>query len=77
MDWMGMKVTVKLVVINRQATVSVVPSAASLIIRALNDTANKEHDGDITFQDVIDVAKSMRPPLHRAHHGWHCEGNPR
>ena len=57
MDWMGMKVTVKLVVINRQATVSVVPSAASLLIRALNDPTNKEHDGNITLQDVIDTAK--------------------
>ena len=60
MDWAGMKVTVKLVVLNRQATVSVVPSAASLIIKALNDHENKEHDGNITLQDIIDVAKVMR-----------------
>eukprot|EP00591_Stephanopyxis_turris_P004816 CAMPEP_0195506812 /NCGR_PEP_ID=MMETSP0794_2-20130614/376_1 /TAXON_ID=515487 /ORGANISM="Stephanopyxis turris, Strain CCMP 815" /LENGTH=167 /DNA_ID=CAMNT_0040633261 /DNA_START=60 /DNA_END=563 /DNA_ORIENTATION=- len=60
MDWVGMKVTVKLVVVNRQATVSVVPSAASLIIKALNDNSNKEHDGNVTLQDIIDVAKVMR-----------------
>merc|ERR1719181_2164768 len=54
MDWMGMKVTVKLVVINRQATVSVVPSAASLLIRALNDAGNKAHDGNVTLADIIE-----------------------
>ena len=60
MDWAGMKVTVKLLVQNRQATVSVVPSAASLIIKALNDPGNKEHDGNITMDQIIDIAKQMR-----------------
>ena len=60
MDWAGMKVTVKLLVQNRQATVSVVPSAASLIIKALNDPGNKEHDGNVTMDQIIDIAKQMR-----------------
>jgi large subunit ribosomal protein L12e len=60
MDWLGMKVTVKLVVVNRQATVSVVPSAASLIIRALNDPGDKSHKGNITFKNILDTAKTMR-----------------
>lgn len=36
-DWKGLKVTVKLEVKNRQAAIEVVPTAASLIIRALKE----------------------------------------
>ena len=57
-DWMGLKVTVKLTVVNRKATAEVVPSAAALIIRFLKepvksrkDKAGGEtiHDGNITI----------------------------
>ena len=37
MDWKGMGVTVKLTVQNRQASVEVVPSASSLIVKALKE----------------------------------------
>merc|ERR1719273_263640 len=37
MDWKGMNVTVKLTVVNRQATVSIIPSASSLVMKALNE----------------------------------------
>ena len=36
-DWRGIRVTVKLTVQNRQAQVEVYPSAAALIIKALNE----------------------------------------
>ena len=36
-DWKGLKVTVKLTIQNRQAKIEVVPSAASLIIKALKE----------------------------------------
>ncbi len=36
-DWKGLKVTVKLTIQNRQAQIEVVPSAASLIIKALKE----------------------------------------
>ncbi|CAH0551132.1 unnamed protein product [Brassicogethes aeneus] len=36
-DWKGLKITVQLKIQNRQAAISVVPSAASLIIRALKE----------------------------------------
>ena len=36
-DWKGLRVTVKLIVQNRQAKVSVVPSAAALVIKALKE----------------------------------------
>mmetsp|Transcript_110870 Transcript_110870/g.155606 ORF Transcript_110870/g.155606 Transcript_110870/m.155606 type:complete len:167 (-) Transcript_110870:135-635(-) len=69
MDWKGLRVTVKLSVVNRQATVSVVPSAASLIIRALKEPVRDRkkgpkglpHDGDLSFDDVLDIARQMRP----------------
>ena len=35
--WRGLKVTFKLTIINRVATVEVVPSASSLILRGLNE----------------------------------------
>jgi large subunit ribosomal protein L12e len=36
-DWAGIKVPVKLVVLNRQATIEVTPSASALVVRALNE----------------------------------------
>lgn len=36
-DWKGLKITVKLTVQNRQAKCEVVPSAASLLIKALKE----------------------------------------
>lgn len=35
--WKGLKITVKLTIQNRQATITVVPSAASLVIKALKE----------------------------------------
>ena len=37
MDWKGLNVTVKLTVVNRQATVSLIPAASSLVMKALNE----------------------------------------
>lgn len=37
-DWKGLRITVKLTVQNRQAKISVVPSAAALVIKALKET---------------------------------------
>ncbi len=36
-DWKGLKITVKLTVQNRKATIDVVPSAASMVIKALKE----------------------------------------
>lgn len=36
-DWKGLKITVCLTIQNRQAAISVVPSAASLIVKALKE----------------------------------------
>merc|ERR1711976_752568 len=66
-DWKGLKVTVKLTIQNRQAQVSIVPSASSLLIKALKEpirdrkkVKNIKHDGNITFDDVLSAARIMR-----------------
>lgn len=58
----------KLTVQNRQAKVTVVPSAAALVIKALKEperdrkkVKNIKHNGNISFDDVIEIAKIMRP----------------
>lgn len=67
-EWKGLKITVKLTIQNRQATVSVVPSASSLVIRALKEKPrdrkkekNILHDGNITMDQVYEIARTMRP----------------
>ncbi|KAM3956675.1 ribosomal protein L12 [Aphomia sociella] len=67
-DWKGLKITVQLIVQNRQAQISVVPSAAALIIRALKEPPrdrkkqkNIKHNGNISLEEVVNIAKIMRP----------------
>ncbi|KAJ2956772.1 hypothetical protein NQZ79_g7443 [Umbelopsis isabellina] len=66
-DWKGLRVTVQLTIQNRQAQVSVVPSASSLVIKALKEPPrdrkkekNIKHSGNITIDDVIEIARIMR-----------------
>lgn len=66
-DWKGLKITVKLTIQNRQAKISVVPTAASLIIRALKEpprdrkkVKHVQHDGNITMDQVYEIAREMR-----------------
>lgn len=67
-DWKGIRVSVKLIVQNRQAQVEMVPTATALVIKALNEpyrdrkkVKNVKHTGNVTLKDVIGVAKIMRP----------------
>ncbi|THU48998.1 hypothetical protein C4D60_Mb06t04930 [Musa balbisiana] len=67
-EWKGLRVTVKLTVQNRQAKVTVVPSAAALVIKALKEperdrkkTKNIKHNGNISLDDVVEIARVMRP----------------
>eukprot|EP00500_Bicosoecida_sp_ms1_P001184 CAMPEP_0203811590 /NCGR_PEP_ID=MMETSP0115-20131106/3647_1 /ASSEMBLY_ACC=CAM_ASM_000227 /TAXON_ID=33651 /ORGANISM="Bicosoecid sp, Strain ms1" /LENGTH=166 /DNA_ID=CAMNT_0050720415 /DNA_START=62 /DNA_END=562 /DNA_ORIENTATION=- len=68
LEYKGLKVTVKLIVQNRQAAVEVVPSASTLVMQALNEPVrdrkkgpkNVVHDGNITLDAIIDIAKIMR-----------------
>lgn len=69
MAWKGLRVTVKLTAQNRQATFEVIPSAASLILRALKeppkDKKNKGqpriHNGNISMEEIYSIAREMRP----------------
>lgn len=67
-DWKGLRITVKLTIQNRQAQISVVPTASSLVIRALKEpprdkkkVKNIKHNGNISFDDILEVARIMRP----------------
>merc|ERR1712045_533479 len=67
-DWKGLKITVQLTVQNRQAQISVCPSAAALIIKALKEphrdrkkVKNIKHNGNITIEDIFHAARIMRP----------------
>lgn len=63
----GLRVTVKLTIQNRQAAVSVVPTASSLIIKALKEPPrdrkkekNIKHTKSVPLEDIIDIARTMR-----------------
>ncbi|KAI6783185.1 uncharacterized protein J7T54_000687 [Emericellopsis cladophorae] len=66
-DWKGLRVTVKLTIQNRQAAVSVVPTASSLIIKALKEPPrdrkkekNVKHTKSVPLDEVIAIARTMR-----------------
>ena len=59
--------TVKLTIQNRQAAVSVVPSASSLVIKALKEPPrdrkkekNIKHTKSIPLDEIINIARTMR-----------------
>ncbi|PQE12997.1 60S ribosomal L12 protein [Rutstroemia sp. NJR-2017a BBW] len=67
-DWKGLRVTVRLTIQNRQAAVSVVPSASSLVIKALKEPPrdrkkekNIKHTKSIPLDEIIDIARIMKP----------------
>ena len=65
--WKGVKIQIEIMVLNRQCTVKVLPTAAPLLIEALKEpgrdrkkTKNVQHNGNIKFDDVLKIAKTMR-----------------
>ncbi|KAF8335830.1 ribosomal protein L11 [Cantharellus anzutake] len=66
--WKGLRVTVQLTIQNRQAQIAVVPSASSLIIRALKEPPrdrkkekNIKHNGNIPFDEIVEIARILKP----------------
>ena len=64
--WTGIKVPVEVMVLNRQPSVKVLPSAASLILKALGEPPRDRkkdkdpaHDGNLTWQQIVDISKEM------------------
>ena len=74
-DWKGLKVTVQLRIQNRQATCSVVPSAAALVIKALKEPPRDRKKVRIA-NSVSAITCTSRPsflageehPAQRQHH---------
>ena len=67
-DWRGIKIYIEIMVQNRQATVSIKPTAAPLILKALKEpprdrkkTKNVVHNGKLSLDQIIAIAKEMRP----------------
>jgi ribosomal protein L11 len=63
----GLRVTVRLTIQNRQAAVSVVPTASSLIIKALKEPPrdrkkekNIKHSKSVSLDEIIEIARVMR-----------------
>merc|ERR1711970_1381968 len=57
-DWKGIKVEVEIKVQNKQCEVRVLDTAGPLILKALKEPAR---NGKITMEQVIEIAKKMRP----------------
>lgn len=67
MEWKGIKVTVRLSVVNRVATPTVVPTASAMILKELKEpprdrkkVKNIKHSGNITLDAVINIARVLR-----------------
>ena len=65
--WKGVKIEIEIAVKNRQCTVKVLPTASSLLIEALKEGGrnrktqkNVQHTGNMKFDDIIKIAKTMR-----------------
>jgi len=65
--WKGVKIEIEIAVKNRQCTVRVLPTASALLIDALKEGGrnrktqkNVQHNGNIKFDDIIKIAKTMR-----------------
>ncbi|XP_037588008.1 60S ribosomal protein L12-like [Cebus imitator] len=64
-DWKGLRITVKVTIQNRQAQIEVVPSASALINKSLeepprDETENIKHSGNITSDEIVNIAHQMR-----------------
>ena len=66
-DWKGIKVEVEIKVQNKQSEVRVLDTAGPLILKALKEpardrkkTKNVVHNGKVTMDQIIEIAKKMR-----------------
>jgi len=67
MEWKGIKVMVRLSVVNRVATPTIVPSASAMVLKELKEpprdrkkVKNVTHGGNITLDSVIAIARTLR-----------------
>ena len=67
-DWRGIKIQIEMMVQNRNCFITVLPTAAPLVIKALKEgprdrkkQKNVKHNGNLKMDDIIDIAKKLRP----------------
>lgn len=67
MEWKGIKVMVRLSVINRVGTPTLIPTASALIMKELKEpprdrkkVKNIKHSGNVTLDAIINIARIMR-----------------
>jgi len=68
MSWKGLKITVKLTVVNRVATVEVVETASALVVKALAEPERDrkkgpkgvKHNGNLALKQIFEIARTMR-----------------
>ena len=65
--WKGVKIEIQIAVQNRQCTVTVLPTAAPLLIEALKEggrdrkkVKNISHKGNVKWDDITRIAKTLR-----------------
>merc|ERR1712025_39074 len=73
LQWKGIKIYVEIMVQNRVCTVTALPTAAPLILQALKEpprdrkkVKNVVHNGKVKFDDIVEIAKKMRPKSYAA-----------
>merc|ERR1712147_258826 len=73
LQWKGIKIYVEIMVQNRVRTVTVLPTAAPLILQALKEpprdrkkVKNVVHNGKVKFDQIVEIAKKMRPKSYAA-----------
>ena len=63
----GFRCTCKITIVNREATVEIIPSSSTLLIAALNEPhrdrkkqKNVKHEGSLSIDTIIDIARQIR-----------------
>merc|ERR1712003_418705 len=71
--WKGIKIYVEIMVQNRVCFVTVMPTAAPLVLKALKEpprdrkkVKNVEHKGNLKMDDIVEIAKLMRAKSYAA-----------
>jgi large subunit ribosomal protein L12e len=67
MEWKGIKVMVRLSVVNRVATPTIVPTASAMIMKELKEpprdrkkVKNIKHSGNVTLDAIINISRVLR-----------------
>ena len=65
--WKGLKIYIEIMVQNRQCHVTVLPTAAPMVLKALKEpprdrkkVKNVVHNGNMKFDEVVEIAKTLR-----------------